>query len=82
MIDGYDDDDDDDDCRAISGMNEWQGKQKHSEETCPRVALFITDPGLEPGPPRWEADDYPPGLVRCTDAESPEAPRFHRGCVV
>jgi hypothetical protein len=32
MIDG-------DDCGAISGMNEWQGKQKYSEETCTGAAL-------------------------------------------
>jgi hypothetical protein len=34
----------DDDCGAISGMNEWQGKPKYSEETCPSGALSITDP--------------------------------------
>jgi hypothetical protein len=37
MIDG-------DDCGAISGMNEWQGKPKYSEETWPSAALYITDP--------------------------------------
>jgi hypothetical protein len=35
---------DDDDCGAISGMNEWQGKPKYSEETCPSAALSTTDP--------------------------------------
>jgi hypothetical protein len=40
-----------DDCGPISGMNEWQGKRKYSEETCPSSALFITDPTLQdPGP--------------------------------
>jgi hypothetical protein len=52
MIDG-------DDCKAITGMNEWQGKPKYSEE-CPSAALSTADPtgldpGLEPGPPLWEA---------------------------
>jgi hypothetical protein len=36
MIDG-------DNCDAISGMNEWHGKPKHSEETCFSAALSITD---------------------------------------
>jgi hypothetical protein len=35
---------DDDDCGAVSGMNEWQGKQKYSEKTCLSVALSTTDP--------------------------------------
>jgi hypothetical protein len=43
MIDG-------DDCRAISGMNECQGKPKYSEKPCPSAALSTTDPtGLDPG---------------------------------
>jgi hypothetical protein len=33
-----------DDCGAISGMNEWQGKQKYSEKTCLSAALCTTDP--------------------------------------
>jgi hypothetical protein len=37
MIDG-------DDCGVISGMNEWQGKPKYWEETCPSAALSTTDP--------------------------------------
>jgi hypothetical protein len=37
MIDG-------DDCRAVSGMDEWQGKLKYWEETCPSVALSTKDP--------------------------------------
>jgi hypothetical protein len=37
MIDG-------DDCGAISGMNEWQGKPKYWEETCPSAALSTTVP--------------------------------------
>jgi hypothetical protein len=36
--------DDNDDCGAISGMNEWQGKPKYSEETCPSAAMSTTDP--------------------------------------
>jgi hypothetical protein len=37
-----------------------RGKPKYSgEKTCPNVALSTTnptwtDPGIEPGPPRWE----------------------------
>jgi hypothetical protein len=33
MIDG-------DDFGAISGMNEWQGKPKYSEKTCPSAAVI------------------------------------------
>jgi hypothetical protein len=33
--------DGDDDCGAISGMNDWQGNPKYSEETCP-VPLQVT----------------------------------------
>jgi hypothetical protein len=33
-----------DDTSAISGMNEWQGKSKYSEEACPSVVLSTTDP--------------------------------------
>jgi hypothetical protein len=41
---------DSDDCGAISGLNEWQGKLKYSEETCLNVTLSTTDPtGLGPG---------------------------------
>jgi hypothetical protein len=36
MVDG-------DDCGAVSGMNEWQGKQMYWEETCPSAALSTTD---------------------------------------
>jgi hypothetical protein len=36
MIDG-------DDCGVISEMNEWQGKPKYWEETCPSAALSTTD---------------------------------------
>jgi hypothetical protein len=35
---------DDDDCGAVGGMNEWQGKPKYWEETCPSAALSTTDP--------------------------------------
>jgi hypothetical protein len=39
-----------------------QGKPKYSEKTRPRATLSTTnptwpDPGIEPGPPRWEASD-------------------------
>jgi hypothetical protein len=38
---------------AFSWMNEWQGKPKYSEKTCPRAVLPTTvpaflDPGLNP----------------------------------
>jgi hypothetical protein len=36
----------------------WQGNPKNSEKTCP-VPL---SPGLVPGPPRWEAGDWPTEL--------------------
>jgi hypothetical protein len=41
---------------------DWQGKPKYSEKTCPSPTLPTTnptwqDPGREPGPPRWEASD-------------------------
>jgi hypothetical protein len=47
MIDG-------DDCGAISGMNDRQGKPKHSEKFCSICALSTTsstglDPGSNPG---------------------------------
>jgi hypothetical protein len=35
---------DGDGCEAINGMNEWQGKSKYSELTCPSVALSTTNP--------------------------------------
>jgi hypothetical protein len=43
-IDHDDDDDDDDGCGAMDGMNDWQGKLKYSEETCPNAALSTMDP--------------------------------------
>jgi hypothetical protein len=39
----------------------WQGKLKYSEKTCPRATLSTTNPtwlGLEPGPPQWKTSDY------------------------
>jgi hypothetical protein len=53
---------DGDDCGSISGIDKWQGKPTYSEETCPIAALYPIHPtrlgpGLEAGPPRWEADD-------------------------
>jgi hypothetical protein len=35
---------DGDDCGAISEMNEWQGKPKYPEKTCPNVALSCAVP--------------------------------------
>jgi hypothetical protein len=36
--------DDDNDCGALSEMNEWQGKPKYWEETCPSTDLSTMDP--------------------------------------
>jgi hypothetical protein len=40
---------------------DWQGKPKYSEKTCPSATLYTTNPmtrpGLEAEPPRWEAGD-------------------------
>jgi hypothetical protein len=38
----------------MGGMNDWQGKQKYLEKTCPSAALFTAnptrlDPGANPG---------------------------------
>jgi hypothetical protein len=33
-----------DDFRALTGMNEWQGKLKYSEKACLSAALSTTDP--------------------------------------
>jgi hypothetical protein len=50
-----------DECGAINGMNEWQGKQKYSEETCPTATLSTKDhmtwPGIETRLPLWEVGD-------------------------
>jgi hypothetical protein len=35
-----------DGCGATGGMNEWQGKLKYSEETCPSAALPTTEKTL------------------------------------
>jgi hypothetical protein len=44
MIDG-------DDCGANTGMNEGQGKQMYTKETCLSAALSTTDPTcFHPGP--------------------------------
>jgi hypothetical protein len=46
-----------------SGYNEnCRGKPKYSEKTCPSAissTTHLTWPGLEPGPPLWEAGDWP-----------------------
>jgi hypothetical protein len=41
---------------------DWQGKPKYSDKTCPGATLSTTnptwpDPGSNPGPQRWEASD-------------------------
>jgi hypothetical protein len=33
-----------DDYGTVDGMNEWQGKPKYSEETCPSAALSTKIP--------------------------------------
>jgi hypothetical protein len=33
-----------DNCRAVTGMNEWQGKPKHSDKICPSTDVSTTDP--------------------------------------
>jgi hypothetical protein len=43
-----------DNCEAVSGMNEWQGKPKYLDKTCPIASLSTTDstlidPGSNPG---------------------------------
>jgi hypothetical protein len=35
---------DGDDCGAVGGMDEWQGKPKYWEETCPSAAVSTTNP--------------------------------------
>jgi hypothetical protein len=52
----------DDACGAISELIEWQGKLMYSEKTFPSAVAVhyrfqMTSPGLEPGPPWWEAGD-------------------------
>jgi hypothetical protein len=44
--------------------NDWQGKPKCSQETCScrfvHHKSHMTWSGLEPGPPRWKASNWPP----------------------
>jgi hypothetical protein len=35
---------DGDDCMAVSGTNEWQGKPRYSEETCPNALCPLQIP--------------------------------------
>jgi hypothetical protein len=53
--------DDDDDCEAIGGMKIGRGNRIFRENLpqCHFVHYksHMTRPGLEPGPPRWEASD-------------------------
>jgi hypothetical protein len=50
-----------DDRGTVGGMSEWQGKRKYSEKIGPVVLCPPQNPHyltpIEPGPPRWEADD-------------------------
>jgi hypothetical protein len=54
-----------DECGAIGGI---LGRgNRYSEGTSPSAAMFttnptLTDPRIQPGPPRWEAGDYLPEL--------------------
>jgi hypothetical protein len=47
---------------------DWQGKPKYSEKTCPSATVHhkshMAKSGIEPGPPRWEASDWPLELWR------------------
>jgi hypothetical protein len=51
------------DCGAIGGMKIGRGTEVLGEN--PSQSHFVhhkshlTRPGIEPGPPRWEASDYP-----------------------
>jgi hypothetical protein len=52
----------DGECGEIGGMKIVQGKPKFSEKTYPQRHFvydksYMTRPGFEPGPPRWEASD-------------------------
>jgi hypothetical protein len=46
---------------ATVGMNDWQGKPKYSEKTCPVLLCqpHMIRSDLEPGPSRWEAANRP-----------------------
>lgn len=51
---------------AIGRMTDWQETEVIAE-TCPTAALStidrrITFPSRQPGPPRWEAGNWPPAL--------------------
>jgi hypothetical protein len=54
----------DGDCREIGGM---KIRQRETEVLGENLAQrhfvhhksYMTRPGVEPGPPRWEASDYP-----------------------
>jgi hypothetical protein len=48
---------------SIRWNDNWLGKQKYSEKTCPgsifppQIPHYMTWHGIKPGPPRWEAGD-------------------------
>jgi hypothetical protein len=49
-----------DDYGAVGGMRMGRGKPKYAEKTCPQRHFIyhkshMTSPGLERGPPWWEA---------------------------
>jgi Ni/Co efflux regulator RcnB len=61
--------DSEDDCGETDGMYIGRGNRSSQRKRDPAPLLSIrkshmTRPGFEPGPPRWEAGDYPPELWR------------------
>jgi hypothetical protein len=52
---------DDGDCGAIGGMNIGRRNRSTRRNPAPeplsQIQTHMTRPGLEPGPPRWEASD-------------------------
>jgi hypothetical protein len=55
---------DDDDCEAIGGIKIDKGNRSTRRKPAPvplcppQIKSHMTWPGIEPGPPRWEAGDY------------------------
>jgi hypothetical protein len=48
-------------CR-LAGETEVLGENLPQRHFCPSPKSHMMRPGFEPGPPRWEAGDYPPEL--------------------